>query len=147
MKLLQSYHLFGIVLILCSCIQPVKDENPLVGTWHLITSERIENGNQIPVRDSESTSKYIKTINSTHFSTLWQDVAEPETSGYNGGDYALVDSIYTERLEYHSIENLRNREIHFKVQFVGELMILTSCDAQGQILDPGFVETWKRAKK
>lgn len=147
MKLLQVFPLVFMTLFFPQCNSVTETSNPLIGTWMLVTSERVENGAKIPVRNIESTSKYIKTINESHFTTLWQDAVNPEDGGYNGGNYQYRNGLYTEYLEYHSKENLRNKVVHFKVELLGELLILQSCDDKGEPLEHGFVETWKRTIK
>src|SRR5579863_10010507 len=75
------------------------------GTWKLISGTLIENGDT-SITDYTKNLSFIKIINETHFAFLSHDLhhgkAADSAFSAGGGTYRLVDSLYTERLEYCS---------------------------------------------
>ena len=80
-----------------------KQAIPLVGTWQLISGMTIEKGDTTKT-DYTTGQSFIKIINNTHFAFLKHDLSggKGKTATYDsgGGRYTLVDSLYTEELDY-----------------------------------------------
>jgi hypothetical protein len=84
-------------------------ENPMIGTWELVTGTTIQ-GKDTTTTDYTKGKKFLKVINSTHFSFVGHDLSKGKdtaafyTSG--AGTYTLSDSMYTEHLQFCSDRGL-----------------------------------------
>jgi hypothetical protein len=118
---------FSCLLCACfitfSCSQKVetttqKSAIPIVGTWQLISGMTIEKGDTT-VTDYTGGQSFIKLINDTHFAFLKHDLAggkgKNATYDSGGGRYTLVDSVYTEKLDYCTEREWENHEFKFIV--------------------------------
>lgn len=91
---------------------------PLAGTWQLISGTLIEKGDTT-ITDYTKNKSFIKVINNTHFSFIGHDLTKGKdstafyTSG--GGSYTLVDSVYTEHLEYCSDRAWEGNDFTFTI--------------------------------
>ena len=96
----------------------VSTSIPLTGTWKLITGTLIENGDTVITDYTEETS-FIKIINDTHFAFLQHDLTNRMDSlavfVAGGGSYSLIDSTYTEHLEYCSARNWEGNDFTFTI--------------------------------
>ena len=96
---------------------PVKDP-ALTGTWKLISGTLIEKGDTTTT-DYTSGKSFIKIINNTHFAFLLNDLKQGKDSAAlyssGGGTYTLVDSTYTEHLEYCSDRNWEGHDFPFTI--------------------------------
>lgn len=98
-----------VIIFLASC--GAKDESskssrnslPIQGTWKLLSGTLIENGDTT-VTDYTNNTSFIKIINENHFAFLTHSVNNGKDSSNHfdagGGSYSLLDSTYTENLEY-----------------------------------------------
>lgn len=106
MKLKVSYVVFIIFLASCNATKndaPNKSKLPIEGSWKLLCGTIIEKGDTT-VTDYTKNSSFIKIINADHFAFLTHTLNNPKDSSNHfdagGGSYSLVDSAYTENLEY-----------------------------------------------
>jgi len=98
-----------LMLLLCGCYAKDQSSNsskknlPIAGTWKLISATTVERGDTT-FTDYTKTASFIKIINDTHFAFLTHSLEKGKDSATNfdagGGSYSLVDSNYTEHLEY-----------------------------------------------
>lgn len=86
-----------------SCKPQPSSQLPIEGTWELIAATTIEGDTTFSTFDA--TRSMIKILNQTHFAFLNHSLdakkdstAAPFSAG--GGTYTLVDSTYTEHLDY-----------------------------------------------
>ena len=116
----------GIGIICClllSCSASVhedpKTNNPLIGTWKLISGTTIEKGDTTTTYYDKNLS-FIKIINRSHFAFLNHDVNKGKDSAAaayssGGGRYTLQDSTYTEHLEYCSDRQWEGNDFNFTI--------------------------------
>ena len=99
---------------------------PLSGTWQLFRGTLIEKGDTA-VTDYTKNSSFIKIINETHFAFLHHDLNRGKDSlavfSSGGGRYTLVDSAYTEHLEYCSAREWEGNDFHFTVTIRNDTLI------------------------
>lgn len=121
-KLILGLVFVGIAAISCTVNshkeEIKKTQIPIVGTWKLISGTTIEKGDTV-VTDYSGKISFIKIINDTHFAFLKHDVAKGKDSaaqyGSGGGRYSLVDSLYTEHLEYCTGREWEGNDFSFTV--------------------------------
>ena len=91
---------------------------PIVGTWQLISGTTIENGDTT-VTDYTKDLSFIKVINDTHFAFLKHSVNtgkdSPANFGAGGGSYSLMDSVYTEHLDYCNEREWEGNDFAFTI--------------------------------
>jgi hypothetical protein len=129
--------LFVLILLLFSCHGEEKKEEteiiklPIVGTWKLLKSTTIENGDTT-FTDYTSGQKMLKIINNTHFAFLRHDLAGGKDSTAlfvaGGGEYTLVGSTYTEHLEFCNFREYENNVFEFQLYFKGDTLIQTGIE-------------------
>ena len=95
-------------------------EQPLKGTWQLITGTLIEKGDTT-VTDYTRGVQMIKIINDSHFAFLNHDLNKGKDSVANqfvagGGRYELSGDQYTEHLEYCSAREWEGNDFVFTVE-------------------------------
>jgi hypothetical protein len=117
----------GIFFISCSVKQDRAESksSPLVGTWQLVSGTIIEKGDTT-VTDYTKDRSFIKIINDTHFAFLMHDLNASDSSsvyGSGGGKYDLVDSIYTEHLEYCNDRKWEGHDFVFTVTIKGDTLV------------------------
>lgn len=118
--------------------------NPMIGTWKMVSGVYYAPGGET---DFSTNTREMKVINETHFTTLWQDTLDiNRNTGFNGGVYTFKDGIYTEYLEYFTIEDRVGDTAYFKVEFENELLNISACDAEGNISKTGYFQVWKRVE-
>ncbi len=110
-----------LIIILLSCnMKAIEDKSkmhlPIIGTWKLLSGTIIENGDTA-VTDYTKNISFIKIINDSHFAFLKHDLKNGKDSsavfGCGGGRYSLVDSIYSEHLEYCNDREWENHDFEF----------------------------------
>ncbi|MBK8636065.1 MAG: hypothetical protein IPN72_21885 [Saprospiraceae bacterium] len=121
--------LFFTMFMACTLSQKKPIENSasgIQGTWKLITGTLIENGDTT-ITDYTKDLSFIKIINETHFAFLNHDINHQKDSigvySSGGGKYELVDSSYTEHLEYCSAREWENHDFNFTVVLKGDTLI------------------------
>jgi hypothetical protein len=98
---------------------------PLVGTWKLIRATHIEKGDTV-VTDKTKGVSFIKIINDTHFAFLQHGLSNargPADFVAGGGRYTLVDSLYTEQLEYCSAREWEGNTFAFTLTIKGDTLV------------------------
>jgi hypothetical protein len=99
---------------------------PVIGTWQLISGTLIEKGDT-SVTDYTKNKSFIKIINDTHFAFLLHDLTKGKDSAAlfssGGGRYSLVDSVYTEHLEYCSDRNWEGHDFTFTIAINNDTLI------------------------
>ena len=123
--------LISISVLLLACNVKTKHDGsyqtniPLVGTWQLISGTLIDQGDTV-VTDYTENLSFIKIINDTHFAFLKHDLTKGKESaafGSGGGRYSLVDSVYTEHLEYCSDREWEDNEFEFTITIRNDTLI------------------------
>lgn len=128
MKLLITLVLAGALL--CACGGETKKDKggklagSLVGTWQLLSGTLIEKGDTL-VTDYTKNSSFIKIINDSHFAFLKHSMNEDSAASYDsgGGRYTLVDSSYTEHLEYCNEREWEGHDFTFTVSLKNDTLI------------------------
>lgn len=125
--------LFVITCMLWSCgvestttTAAEKATVPIMGTWQLISGTTIEKGDTT-VTDYTKAQSFIKIINNTHFAFLRHDLmgGKGKNSTYDsgGGRYTLVDSLYTEKLDYCTEREWENHSFNFTVTINNDTLV------------------------
>lgn len=122
------YSLLVIIFTIVGCnSNQQKTENQLEGTWQLVSSTIIENGDTT-VTDYDSQQRMIKIINQSHFAFLNHDLNKGADSTASfmagGGVYTLNENQYTEYLEYCSAREWEGNTFEFEVFFEGENVLV-----------------------
>jgi hypothetical protein len=99
---------------------------PLQGTWQLISGTLIEKGDT-SITDYTKNVSFIKIINASHFAFLQHDLKKGKDSAAvyssGGGSYSLVDSLYTEHLEYCSDRVWEGNDFKFTIEVKNDTFI------------------------
>jgi hypothetical protein len=118
MKLILGLTLIAAISTSCN---PDKKQNqlPLIGTWELISATTTEKDSTFSTFNQNV--KMIKIINPTHFAFLSHDLnmgKDTATAAFTagGGAYTLVDSVYTEHLEYFISREWEDNKFEFVVK-------------------------------
>ncbi|MDP5199514.1 hypothetical protein [Flavobacterium sp. DG2-3] len=114
-----------LIITITSC-NSEKKQNPIEGTWRLISAETTEKDSTFSTFNKNT--KMIKIINSTHFAFMNHDLKngkDSTTALYfaGGGKYTLKDSIYTENLEYFNNRDWENGKFEFVVKVQNDTLI------------------------
>jgi hypothetical protein len=106
-------------------LEQKQNENPLEGTWKLISGTIIEKGDTT-ISDYTGNQSMIKIINKTHFAFLNHDLkkVKDSTSVFvaGGGVYTLEGDQYTEYLEYCSAREWEGNTFQFTVTVKGDTL-------------------------
>ncbi|CAC9974832.1 hypothetical protein [Flavobacterium panici] len=113
-----------LIITLTSC-NSEKKENPIKGTWRLISAETTEKDSTFSTFNPKT--KMIKIINHTHFAFFNHDLNNGKDSTNavffgGGGKYTLKDSIYTENLEYFNNRQWENGKFEFVVKIKNDTL-------------------------
>ncbi len=125
--------LVAVAMFLFSCAgkNSKPSNNPLEGTWQLITGTLIEKGATTRTDYTKSTS-FIKIINDTHFAFLQHDLKKGADSSAvfvaGGGSYSVTDSIYIEHLEYCSDRSWEGNDFKFTYSIKADTLIITGIE-------------------
>jgi len=110
-----------IVLSLNGCQQqtnPSIPENPIIGTWQLLSGTTIEKGDTT-ITDYTQGLKGLKMINATHFAFFQHDLTQGKDSikiySSGGGPYTLIGDQYKEHLEYCQAREWENHDFEFTI--------------------------------
>jgi hypothetical protein len=123
----------------------------VVGTWKLITGIVIEKNDTV-VTDYTKNISFIKIINDTHFAFLQHDLNKGKDSGAvfisGGGSYSLIDSLYTEYLEYCSDRNWERNDFKFTVDIKNDTLIQRGVEkVESAAVNRTNIEKYIRVKK
>jgi len=122
----------ALLFILISCNTSVQNNNskqeklPIEGTWKLLTGTLIEKNDTV-ITDYTKGKEFIKIINNSHFAFLMHDLNKGKDSSATyssgGGNYTLIDSLYTEHLGYCTDRQWEGNEFHFTVTIRNDTLI------------------------
>jgi predicted small secreted protein len=106
--------------------EPKKNTMPVSGTWKLISGTLIEK-NDTTITDYTKNLSFIKIINENHFAFLEHDLKHGKDSSAvfvaGGGRYSIVDSVYTEHLEYCNDRDWEGNDFSFVVIVKNDTLI------------------------
>lgn len=141
-----AFRLLALISLVYGCTTR-QPSVPIVGTWELISATTTEKDSTFSTFDP--THKMIKIINPTHFAFLNHAVNVPKDSSNaftgGGGKYTLVDSVYTEQLDYFIDKNWENHTFPFVVKLVGDTLIQKGVEKVEKLgIDRVIVEKYKR---
>ena len=144
--------LFGLLLTAAAC-QPGAGPAPrlplpIVGTWQLIAATSTEKDSTYSTFNPAT--RMIKIISPTHFAFFNHDLQmgkDSATASYNagGGTYTLVDSLYTEHLEYFNVREWEGHRFQFVVSVRHDTLVqqgLEKIESLG--IERTIVETYQR---
>ena len=136
------------LLAFCGCTKE-QTQQPLVGTWELISATTTEKDSTFSTFDP--TRKMIKLINPTHFAFLNHAInTQKDSSGAftaGGGKYTLIDSVYTEYLEYYIDKQWENNTFKFVIRISGDTLIQKGVEKVEKLnIDRVIIEKYKRVK-
>lgn len=124
---------------------------PIVGTWELISATTTEKDTNFSTFDSRN--RFIKIINPTHFAFLNHRLrAEGDTSTgtftAGGGTYTLVDSLYTESLDYYTDRKWENNKFEFVLTLISDTLTQKGIEKVGKLgIDRVITEKYKRVSR
>jgi hypothetical protein len=143
------------VVLVCACLLVSCNSNtdplPIEGTWELISATTLEGDSTFSTFDSSRSM--IKILNKTHFAFLNHAIdargdssrAAPYSAG--GGTYTLVDSIYTEHLNYYSDPAWENHSFEFVVKIQNDTLVQKGLEKVEELgIDRIIIEKYKRVK-
>ncbi|GAB3948740.1 hypothetical protein GCM10028805_23860 [Spirosoma harenae] len=145
---------FSLALGLCIALfslsgcETKPKNSPIVGTWELVSATSTEKDSTVSTFDP--THKMIKIINDTHFAFLnhaLESSKDTSSTRFNagGGTYTLVDSTYTENLDYFSDKAWENHKFDFKISIKGDSLIQKGVEKVEKLgIDHIIIEKYKR---
>jgi len=143
--------LAGMLLVITSCNTTNNQAPlPLVGTWELISATSTEKDSTVSTFNPKV--KMIKIINPTHFAFFSHDLhngKDSSTASFvaGGGTYILVDSNYTEHLEYFISREWENNKFEFVISIINDTLIQKGIERIEKLgVDHLIVEKYKRVK-
>ncbi len=149
MKLLIGFILF--VMLLTSCNTDKKEnKTSIIGTWELISATSTEKDSTFSTFNPKL--KMIKIINPTHFAFFSHDLNQGKdstTAAYSagGGAYTLIDSNYTEHLEYFNSREWENHTFDFTVKISNDTLTQKGVEKLEKLgIDRIIVEKYKKVK-
>ena len=141
----------AMVMLFAACNNEKKQNQlPLIGTWELISATSTEKDSTVSTFNPKV--KMIKIINPTHFAFLSHDLnmgKDTATAAFiaGGGTYTLVDSVYTEHLDYFIDRNWENNKFEFVVKIQNDTLIQKGIEKVEKLgVDHIIVEKYKRCK-
>ncbi|ULQ50879.1 hypothetical protein [Flavihumibacter fluvii] len=141
----------AVLFVAVSCSQPSeKVQLPIIGTWELISATSTSGDTTTSTFNPKL--KMIKIINPTHFAFLSHDISGAKDStaipfSGGGGPYTLVDSVYTEHLDYFTTKEWEGGKFEFVVKISGDTLIQNGVEKVEKLgIDHIIVEKYKRIK-
>jgi hypothetical protein len=152
-KILNMKKAIGFILLVIafSSCQTKKTSLDISGTWKLLSGTLIEN-NVATVTDYTRDKEFIKIINATHFAFLGHDLSKGKdsSSAYfssGGGHYSLVDSSYTEHLEYCNDRQWEHNDFKFTVTVNNDTLLIKGIEkVEGTNVNRLNIEKYIRVK-
>lgn len=144
-----------MITTLVSCVAKTEGDvpkKPLTGTWQLLTGTLIEKGDTV-VTDYSKNKSFIKIINDTHFAFLQHDLSKGKDSAAavfsaGGGSYTLVDSLYTEHLEYCNDRAWEGNDFTFTIVIKKDTLIQSGAEkVESSGVNRLNIEKYYRLKK
>lgn len=141
-------YLLAIVATLANCnSKKSESDSPIIGTWELVSATTTEKDSTFSTFDPSH--KMIKIINPTHFSFLNHKLNVSKDSSHaftaGGGKYTLVDSTYTENLDYFTDKNWEGNKFEFVVKISGDTLIQKGIEKVEKLgIDHIIIEKYKR---
>ncbi len=153
MKLTTVFSITVMTLFSCHSANdneiPVESGMPIQGTWQLFSGEIIVK-NDTAFTDYTKDQKMIKIINESHFAFLKHDLNKGKDSAIyssGGGTYSLVDSTYTEQLDYCTAREWEGHSFKFKVNISNDTLVQTGIEKLEKLgIDQVIVEKYIRVK-
>ena len=150
MKFTKLFLLLPLICAAFSC--NTKSDSPNIeGTWELISATTTEKDSTFSTFDP--TRKMVKIINPTHFAFLepCHLRMEKDTTASSfyagGGAYTLMDSVYTEKLEFFADPAWENHSFEFVVKIQNDTLIQKGTEkVEGLGIDRVITEKYKRLK-
>jgi hypothetical protein len=140
-----------IIILFTSCESAKKQEQTsIIGTWELISATSTEKDSTFSTFNPKL--RMIKMINPTHFAFFSHDLdggknAATAAFSAGGGAYTLVDSVYTEHLEYFNSREWENHKFDFTVKISNDTLTQKGVEKLEKLgIDRIIVETYKRVK-
>jgi len=136
--------------LVAGCAQK-KQENPMVGTWQLLTHTEITGGKTTALDDYTGNNKFIKIINETHFAFLNHTINTAKDSSNKfdagGGRYTLNGDKYTEHLDFYKDKNWEGQSFDFTITFSGDTLIQKGVEKVAKAhVDHIIIEKYLRVK-
>ena len=149
MKLIFTLSIITTIALSCNN-QSKQTTLPIIGTWELISATSTEKNSTVSTFNPKT--KMIKIINPTHFAFFSHVLGGGKDSANNqfsagGGSYTLVDSVYTENLEYFVDPRWENHQFSFTVILSGDTLTqkgVEKIDSLG--IDHKIVERYKKVQ-
>ena len=149
-----AFVLLSSLLLSCgsetSKVETKPSSNSITGTWKLLTGTLIEKGDTAVTAYTKNRS-FIKIINDSHFAFLHHDLNKGKDSAVfssGGGGYSLVDSTYTERLEYCSAREWEGNDFKFTIEIKDDTLIQSGIEkVESAGVDRINIEKYIRVKK
>jgi len=152
MKLITRVILIVVLSALLACNTKQNHLSiPIIGTLELISATTTEKDTTFSTFNPKI--KMIKIINPTHFAFLTHDLnmgKDTTTAAFTagGGAYTLMDSTYTEQLEYYIDRQWENNKFQFVVHITNDTLIQKGVEKLDKLgIDRVIVETYKRVKE
>lgn len=123
---------------------------PITGTWELISATSTEKDSTFSTFNPKL--KMIKIINPTHFAFFNHDVSngkDTATAAFSagGGPYTLVDSLYTEHLDYFNEREWEGHTFQFVVEVKNDTLTQQGLEKLEDLgIERVIVEKYKRVK-
>lgn len=138
-----------IPFLYISCKPEPSKSLPIEGTWELVSATSTEGDSTFSTFDP--TRKMIKILNATHFAFLnhtlnaKDSAAAPFSAG--GGTFTLVDSTYTEHLDYFVDPAWENHTFPFTVTINQDTLVQKGVEKLEELgIDRVIVEKYRRVK-
>jgi len=127
-----------------------KAVQPLIGTWHLISSKSITKGDTTvttPPKDQEM----VKIFNGSDFAFFTHDLKKGKVSkpvfDSGSGTYTLEGNNYSEHLAYCNYRDWENRDFKFTVKFKNDTLIQSGIEKIDSLnIDHEIIETYVKLR-
>jgi hypothetical protein len=141
-----------LLLLVCALIIGCenKSTSPIVGTWQLVIGKGVlsdSSGMKSFDYPGNKNGNHWKIITKAHFATIYQDTTSNGflSTGFNGGTYTFINSIYTENFTHSSITNRQlGTKLFFKAKIEGDKLFISPCSEDGTDMKSGNFEEYKR---